>query len=189
MSKTGRPFRDDEELLARMANTILRDPTMTRTAAFVAHYVWQAEHQSFEAECKRLVKKFGERSSELLAAARNCQHAAQNETTPIVIKIPRFVISPSLQAAIRRISTQHQQFQTRIGDVLKSVEIPNRRLIGNALKMQRQFEAQSLRIGSAVEAMQKSVRRFDIKPYQLPKGIETAIRLQKTMPRIVIKSI
>lgn len=185
MSKIGRPFRDDEELLARMANTILRDPTMTRTAAFVAHYVWRAEHQSFEAECKRLVKKFGKRSSELLAAARNHQHAAQNETTPIVITIPRFVTPPNLQAEIRRITTQHQQFQTRVGDALKSLKIPNRGLIGNALKMQRQFEAQNLRIGSAAEAIQKSVRRFDI----MPKGIETAIRLQKTMPRIVIKSI
>ncbi len=189
MSKIGRPFKDDEEMLARMADTILRDPTTTRTAAFVAHYVWQAGHQSFEAECKRLVKKFGERSVELLADARRRQHATRDEATPIVITIPRVAISPSFQATIRRMTIPHQRFQTQIGSALKSMEVPNKRLIGSVLKMQRQFEAQNKNIVSAVETMRKSIPRFDIKPYQLPKGIETAIRIQKTMPRIVVKSI
>ena len=113
MKKIGRPFKDDDELLARMADTIIRDLTMTRTAAFVAHYVWQVGHQSFEAECKRLVKKFGERSFELLAAARSNQHAAQNEAQPIVITIPRFVVSPSFQATMRRIGGPIGRFLRR----------------------------------------------------------------------------
>lgn len=69
------------------------------------------------------------------------------------------------------------------------MEMPRQNWVGDVMRTQIKVGESQKRIVAAAEAMQKSIPKLNIKTYQLPKGVQAAMRMQKLMPRIVFKDI
>jgi hypothetical protein len=189
MGKIGRPHTNDNSVLARMADAIYKNPSLMRTAAFWTVYVWEAGHQSVEAEQKRLVKKFGEQRNELMAAARQRHGATHKTNRPIIITIPRLSIPMNFQARFQGLIVPPTNLQLQARRIAKAMEMPRQNWVGDVMRTQIKVGESQKRIVAAAEAMQKSIPKLNIKTYQLPKGVQAAMRMQKLMPRIVFKDI
>ena len=175
MAKRGRPSVDDDFLLAAMADILIRDPRVSRAGAFRYHFTGRYGQQSDEAECKRLVRKFGKDIDELMidAERRLRQEIADNRVT---YYLPLIRLDPQLTTSLRQLfSLGNTPAFREIGDTIRQFNTSFTPVVGDLMRLSEQLTRPAARIGAALESFNKSLVPVDFnrsplfKPLSFPK--------------------